>query len=82
MGGTILGASRAYVNPDDPEELSLILDRLHRLRIDGLICVGGDGTLNGLQPISDRIPARSGAQEDRQRLGPELRFGSPGMVEG
>ena len=28
MGGTILGASRAYVNPDDPEELSLILDRL------------------------------------------------------
>lgn len=57
MGGTILGASRAYVNPDDPEELSLILDRLHRLRIDGLICVGGDGTLNGLQPIFERIPA-------------------------
>tara|TARA_Y100000588_G_scaffold275846_2_gene292180 strand:+ start:3895 stop:4035 length:141 start_codon:yes stop_codon:yes gene_type:complete len=27
------------------------------LRIDGLICVGGDGTLNGLQPISERIPA-------------------------
>ena len=30
---------------------------MHRLRIDGLICVGGDGTLNGLQPISERIPS-------------------------
>lgn len=56
-GGTILGASRDYVDPDDHEELSKIMDRLHKLRVDGMICVGGDGTLNGLQPIAERIPA-------------------------
>jgi 6-phosphofructokinase 1 len=27
-----------------------------RLKIDGLICVGGDGTLNGLQPLAERFP--------------------------
>ena len=57
VGGTILGASRAYVDPDETEELEKIIDRLRRLKIDGLICVGGDGTLNGLQPISERIPS-------------------------
>jgi phosphofructokinase len=30
--------------------------RLRQLRIDGLICIGGDGTLNGLQPLADRLP--------------------------
>ena len=30
--------------------------RLARLGIDGLICVGGDGTLNGLQPLAERLP--------------------------
>ena len=24
--------------------------------IEGLICVGGDGTLNGLQPLAERLP--------------------------
>ncbi|MBT4140628.1 MAG: 6-phosphofructokinase, partial [Candidatus Latescibacteria bacterium] len=57
MGGTILGASRDYVDPNDHEELAKIIERLERLHIDGLICVGGDGTLNGLQPIAERIPA-------------------------
>ncbi len=56
MGGTILGASRDYVDPDDGNILDTIADRLKALGIDGLICVGGDGTLNGLQPISDRLP--------------------------
>jgi 6-phosphofructokinase 1 len=27
-----------------------------RLKIAGLICVGGDGTLNGLQPLAERFP--------------------------
>ena len=26
------------------------------LGIEGLICVGGDGTLNGLQPLAERLP--------------------------
>lgn len=57
MGGTILGASRDYVDPNDHEELAKIIGRLEKLHIDGLICVGGDGTLNGLQPIAERIPS-------------------------
>ncbi len=57
MGGTILGASRDYVDPNDQQEMEKILSRLQRLKVDGLICVGGDGTLNGLQPIAERVPA-------------------------
>lgn len=55
-GGTILGSSRDYVDPDDDEALSKITQKLHRLKVDGLVCIGGDGTLNGLQPLADRIP--------------------------
>jgi 6-phosphofructokinase len=55
-GGTLLGASRAYVNPDDTKTMEAIADRIQRLKIDGLICVGGDGTLNGLQPFAERFP--------------------------
>lgn len=57
MGGTILGASRDYVDPNDHVELEKILSRLQRLKVDGLICIGGDGTLNGLQPIAERLPS-------------------------
>jgi len=57
MGGTLIGSSRDYVDPNDTANLDLIVQRLRLLRIDGLICVGGDGTLNGLQPIAERIPA-------------------------
>lgn len=56
LGGTILGASRDYVDPADCAGLDAIAHRLERLKIEGLICVGGDGTLNGLQPLCDRIP--------------------------
>jgi len=56
-GGTLLGSSRDYVDPEDHGVLDKIVDRLKRLGIEGLICVGGDGTLNGLQPIAERIPA-------------------------
>jgi 6-phosphofructokinase 1 len=33
-----------------------VAERLARLKVDGLICVGGDGTLNGMQPLSDYLP--------------------------
>ncbi len=56
-GGTIIGASRAFVDPDDRKTLDEVADRIARLGIDGLICVGGDGTLNGLQPLAERFPA-------------------------
>jgi 6-phosphofructokinase len=55
-GGSILGASRAFVDPDDTATLDAIADRLARLKVDGLICIGGDGTLNGLQPFAERFP--------------------------
>jgi 6-phosphofructokinase 1 len=55
-GGTILGASRDYVDPSDHTAIQEIGDRLQRLKVEGLICVGGDGTLNGMQPLSDHLP--------------------------
>src|SRR5688500_11467942 len=41
-GGTVLGASRAFVDPLDTASLDAIADRIKRLNIDGLICIGGD----------------------------------------
>jgi ATP-dependent phosphofructokinase / diphosphate-dependent phosphofructokinase len=55
-GGTIIGASRAYVDANDTRTIDEVIGRLVRLKIDGLICVGGDGTLNGLQPLAERLP--------------------------
>jgi 6-phosphofructokinase len=56
LGGTIIGASRDYVNADDKGVIKEIVERLQRLQIEGLICIGGDGTLNGMQALSDYIP--------------------------
>src|SRR5688572_33173061 len=47
-GGTLIGSSRDYVDAADKEGLDVIMGRLERLGIGGLICIGGDGTLNGL----------------------------------
>jgi 6-phosphofructokinase len=55
-GGTLIGSSRDYIDPDRKEELDLITSRLMKLGIEGLIAVGGDGTLNGLQPLAERLP--------------------------
>jgi 6-phosphofructokinase len=55
-GGTVIGASRVFVDPNDGEAVAQIADRLKKLQIDGLICVGGDGTLNGLQPFAELFP--------------------------
>lgn len=55
-GGTLIGSSRDFVDPTEHARLDEIVDRLKKLKIDGLICVGGDGTLNGLQPLADRLP--------------------------
>jgi 6-phosphofructokinase len=55
-GGTVIGASRAYVDPKDTTAVERVAEHLKTLKIDGLICVGGDGTLNGLQPFADRFP--------------------------
>ena len=56
MGGTLIGSSRDFVDPNKKEDLDMIMGRLSRLKIEGLICVGGDGTLNGLQPLTELLP--------------------------
>ncbi len=55
-GGTLLGASRDYVSGDDAETIAKVAERLARLKIEGLVCIGGDGTLNGMQPLSNYLP--------------------------
>jgi 6-phosphofructokinase 1 len=55
-GGTLIGSSRDYVDPSKNDELDEICERLKGLSIEGLIAIGGDGTLNGLQPLAERIP--------------------------
>ena len=54
-GGTLIGSSRDYVDPNQHDILDQIVGRLKSLRIEGLISVGVDGTLNGLKPLADRI---------------------------
>ncbi|MGE0703513.1 MAG: 6-phosphofructokinase [Vicinamibacterales bacterium] len=56
-GGTLIGSSRDYVDPNNSGQLDDVAARLAKLKIDGLICVGGDGTLNGLQPLAERFPS-------------------------
>src|SRR6266404_6164926 len=55
-GGTIIGGSRDYIDAQDTRAIGEIVERLRRLHIEGLICIGGDGTLNGMQPLSDHLP--------------------------
>jgi 6-phosphofructokinase len=55
-GGSLIGSSRDYIDPENKVELDLIAWRLAKLGIDGLIAIGGDGTLNGLQPLAERLP--------------------------
>ncbi|MBD3674729.1 MAG: 6-phosphofructokinase [Planctomycetaceae bacterium] len=55
-GGTILGASRTYIDPEKTEMLKAVSVRLEKLGLDGLICIGGDGTINGMQPLSEFFP--------------------------
>ena len=71
-GGTILGASRDYVDANDTETIARVAERLQRLKIEGLICIGGDGTLNGMQPLGNHLPVGARPQDDRQRPRAEL----------
>jgi 6-phosphofructokinase 1 len=55
-GGTLIGSSRDYIDPNKNAELDLISSRMARLGIEGLIAIGGDGTLNAMQPLAERLP--------------------------
>ncbi|GAB4156594.1 MAG: 6-phosphofructokinase [Planctomycetaceae bacterium] len=56
LGGTLLGASRTYLAADDREALARAQASLSRIGIEGLICIGGDGTINGMQPLTEYFP--------------------------
>jgi ATP-dependent phosphofructokinase / diphosphate-dependent phosphofructokinase len=56
MGGSLLGASRTYIDCDDCEAIEAASRRLKRLKIQGLVCIGGDGTINGMQGLAARFP--------------------------
>src|SRR5258708_17227992 len=55
-GGTLIGSSRDFVDPEKKDDLDLVTSRLQKLVIEGLICVGGHGTLDRLQPFAQRLP--------------------------
>jgi len=55
-GGTLLGSSRTYLDETCTDRLALVADHVKKLRLDGLICIGGDGTINGMQPIAEILP--------------------------
>jgi len=55
-GGTLIGSSRDFVDPEKKKQMDMVASRLRKLGLDGLICIGGDGTLNGLQPLAERLP--------------------------
>jgi 6-phosphofructokinase 1 len=56
-GGTLIGSSRDYVDPTKRDELDAVTARLIKLGVEGVIAIGGDGTLNGLQPLAERLPS-------------------------
>ncbi len=56
LGGSIIGSSRTYIDPNQPDDLRVVTERLKRLGIEGLICIGGDGTISGMQPIAEFFP--------------------------
>ncbi|MCA9061324.1 MAG: 6-phosphofructokinase [Planctomycetaceae bacterium] len=55
-GGTLLGSSRTYIDETNAEQMQRAHSNIERLKVDGLLCIGGDGTINGMQPFSDALP--------------------------
>ena len=55
-GGSIIGSSRHYVHAGDTEVLETVHKTIGRLGVDGIVCIGGDGTLNGLQALCEFTP--------------------------
>jgi 6-phosphofructokinase len=55
-GGTLIGSSRTYLDASCMDKLKLAADHAAALRLDGLLCIGGDGTINGMQPLAEMLP--------------------------
>ena len=70
-GGTLLGSSRTYLDETCGDKLELVAAHVKKLKLDGLICIGGDGNQRHATHRRD-YPMRSCPENDRQRSGPEL----------
>jgi 6-phosphofructokinase 1 len=44
------------LDSNSTELLKLVAQSVKKLQLDGLICIGGDGTINGMQPIAEILP--------------------------
>src|SRR5258708_26511757 len=57
-GGTLIGSSRDYVDPNKKDQLDFIASRLNTLGIEGLARLCGDSALE-VPPTRARHPARA-----------------------
>lgn len=55
-GGTLIGSSRTYIEPTS-DLMKVVQKNCERMELDGLICIGGDGTINGMQPMAEFLPS-------------------------
>ncbi len=55
-GGTLIGSSRTYLDHNSTQHLQTAGLHAAKLQLDGLICIGGDGTINGMQPLAEMLP--------------------------
>ena len=55
-GGTLIGSSRTYLDHNSTQHLQIAGRHAAKLQLDGLICIGGDGTINGMQPLAEMLP--------------------------
>ena len=78
VGGTVLGSSRRYLDVTNHEAITGAEDRVRRLGLDGLICIGGDGTINGMQALCDIVPSVLAPKTIDNDLG----LNYPGEAEG
>ncbi|WNM25936.1 ATP-dependent 6-phosphofructokinase [Demequina capsici] len=53
-GGTMLGTARCHPHKV-PGGLEAVRDTVHNEKLDGLICIGGDGTLKAAGKVSDAV---------------------------
>lgn len=81
-GGTLIGASRTYINPEEKQLIAEVAARAKSLGIEGLVCIGGDGTLTIANQLHKHgIPVVGVPKTiDNDVLGTETTFGFDSAV--
>ena len=70
VGGTMLGTARCHPHKVEGG-MEAVRDTVVNEKLDGLICIGGDGTLKAAGKVvgGDRSSSYRHSQDDRQRCG-------------